>query len=778
MKRFLLTIFWAFGLNSISMVQAQLNLIPAPEWYELRPGTCRITPESFTECSTKLQQLELLSDEWFQQYFGFTLRHHPLPRTKSEAFSSITRIRLSQTEADSSSAFQIHCTRAGIYISGGGAGLIHGLSTLVQLAKKKPGSKEVVVPCFQLRDRPAFSYRGMHLDVSRHFFPVEEVKRYIDYLAVYRFNYFHWHLTDDQGWRLEIKKYPRLTEVGAWRDGTIVGAYPGTGNDQLRHGGYYSQQDVHEIITYAGRRGITVIPEIELPGHASAAIAAYPELSCFPNEPTIVPKETVWAGPGTGKQVAQSWGVFEDVLCPTEYTFQFMQDVLQEVIELFPSPYIHIGGDECPKSAWKRSAFCQQLMREMHLPDEEALQSYFIRRIGRFLNSKGKTLVGWDEILEGGLAPDAVVMSWRGESGGIAAARLQHRVIMTPGTPLYLNHAQNRIEDSVTQGGYNSLEAVYRYHPLPASLETTYHRYILGAQGNLWSEYIGNRAKMDYQLFPRIAALSEALWTRDGQKDFQEFKRRLIRHQDSFLLPLQIHGNNSWMQPKARIRCTEGSGKTYWVLEPELPDGIVMNFNNYDTVWSYHGPEALKTSGTFFAYDPKGRYRIRQDFRVHDAVGRRITIQPEPQAPYAGRGKMTLLDGEAGSGGLNEPDNWLGYQGHTLTVKMDLGDTLKLKQIQIHSLHQPESWIYAPSKIMIQTSTDTAHTQFESVQYCSIPKKSGNISLLLPVPVTTRYLYLTIVPAATIPAGQPGAGSAPWLFLSEIEVNRAATSNH
>lgn len=773
MKRFLLTFFFTAGFWGATLIQAQLNLIPAPEWYQLNPGVCKITAGSFTECSPRLKQLELLSDEWFQDYFGFTIGHHPPPRTKAEAYSKITKIRFSQTESDSSSAFQLNITPAGIFISGGGAGLIHGMSALLQLGRKSTGSKEIIFPCLQLRDHAAFSYRGMHLDVSRHFFPVEEVKRYIDYLALYRFNYFHWHLTDDQGWRIEIKKYPRLTSVGAWRDGTITGAYPGNGNDQIRHGGYYSQQEIHEIITYAGRRGITVIPEIELPGHASAAIAAYPQLSCFPDESTAVPKETTWAGTASGKRVAQSWGVFEDVLCPTEYTFQFMQDVLQEVIDLFPSPYIHIGGDECPKSAWKRSAFCQQLMRDQQLRDEEALQSYFIRRIGKFLNSKGKIMIGWDEILEGGLAPNAVVMSWRGESGGIEAARLQHPVIMTPGTPLYLNHAQNRMEDSVTQGGYNSLEAVYQYQPLPASLESTYHRYILGAQGNLWTEYIGNRAKMNYQLFPRMAALSEALWTSGNRKNFQAFKQRLLLHQDSFLAPHQIRGNYSWMQPKAGIVCTEGSGKTYWKLEPEIPDGIIMNFNHYDTVWSYQGMEEVNASGTFFAYDPKGRYRIRQDFRVHDAVGKQITLSPTPRAPYAGRGKMTLLDAETGSGGLNEPGNWLGYQGQTITLKIDLGDPAQLKQVQIHSLHQPASWVYAPSKIMLEALTDSLHSSYEYVQYCNAPKKSGNCSFILPVPVTARYLQLTLVPGATIPAGQPGAGEAPWLFISEIEVNRS-----
>ena len=327
-------------------------------------------------------------------------------------------------------------------------------------------------------------------------------------------NYFHWHLTEDQGWRIEIKKYPKLTEVGAWRNGTIIGHYPGTGNDGIHYGGYYTQDEIKDVVAYAAKRYITIIPEIEMPGHSSAAIAAYPYLSCFPDEATKHNPRTAWAGDSTGKQVQQSWGVFPDVFCAgKESTFKFLEDVLDEVMKLFPSKYIHVGGDECPKANWKRCPLCQKRIQDEHLKDEEGLQSYFIQRIEKYINSKGKILIGWDEILEGGLARNAVVMSWRGEAGGIAAARQKHKVIMTPGAWVYFDHAQSRNEDSVTIGGYLPLNKTYNYEPVSDSLTKEQGKYILGAQGNVWTEYMGNERKVEYMIFPRMSALSEVLWS-------------------------------------------------------------------------------------------------------------------------------------------------------------------------------------------------------------------------------------------------------------------------
>ncbi|MEO8711874.1 MAG: family 20 glycosylhydrolase, partial [Parafilimonas sp.] len=337
----------------------------------------------------------------------------------------------------------------------------------------------------------------------------------------------HWHLTEDQGWRIEIKKYPLLTKVGSCRNGTIIGHHPGTGNDDTKDCGYYTQQQIKDIVQYAADRYVTIIPEIEMPGHASAAIAAYPQLSCFPNQSTVVAKGVTWSGDSTGKQVQQSWGVYPDVFAPTDYTFKFLENVLDEVMQLFPSKYIHIGGDECPKDYWKKSNFCQQLIKDSNLQNEEGLQSYFIQKIERYLNSKGRSIIGWDEILEGGVAPNATIMSWRGEKGGIEAAQQHHNVIMTPTTYVYFDYSQTKQQDSLTIGGYLPLETVYKYEPLPDQLSVDEQKYIIGAQANVWSEYMSNPAKVEYMIFPRVDALSEVLWSPKDARNWDDFKTRL-----------------------------------------------------------------------------------------------------------------------------------------------------------------------------------------------------------------------------------------------------------
>lgn len=419
-------------------------------------------------------------------------------------------------------------------------GVFYGIQTLRQLLPPGINStlkdQNIKVPAVTIVDAPRYTYRGMHLDVARHFFPVSFVKRYIDLLALHKMNTFHWHLTEDQGWRIEIKQYPKLTEVGAWRNGTIVGHYPGTGNDNKRYGGFYTQDDIREVVDYAAKRHITVIPEIELPGHSSAAIAAYPYLSCFPEERTGVPNDMMSEASkkaqadGQPKIVQESWGVYKDVYCVgKEETFTFIENVLDEVVELFPSTYIHIGGDECPKDYWERSPESQTRKAELRLADEHELQSYFIKRVEKYLNSKGKQIIGWDEILEGGLAPNATVMSWRGNTGGVAAATAGHKVVMSPNSHCYFDHYQS--EDTENEplaiGGFLPVEKVYSFDPVPAELADENRQYILGGQANLWTEYIDTEKQAEYMLLPRMTALSEALWTSKEQKDYEDFKGRL-----------------------------------------------------------------------------------------------------------------------------------------------------------------------------------------------------------------------------------------------------------
>ena len=395
------------------------------------------------------------------------------------------------------------------------AGLFYGVQSLLQLLPANEFAQ--YLPLLSITDSPAFTWRGMHLDVARHFFPVDFIKKYLDMMAMYKMNRFHWHLTEDQGWRIEIKKYPLLTEKGAWRDETLIGHYSDQPHqfDGKRYGGFYTQEQVKEIVAYAAERYITVVPEIEMPGHATAALYAYPE---FANDD----------GPD---KVATLWGVFDDIFSPEEKTFVFLEDVLNEVMDLFPGEYIHIGGDEAPKVKWKESQYAQELIKREGLADEFELQSWFIRRVEKIINARGKKLLGWDEILEGGLSPTATVMSWRGEAGGIEAAKHGNDVIMTPGFALYFDHYQGDPQFEPTAiGGLTTLADVYNYHPLPAELTTEEQSHILGAQANVWTEYIPTTDHVEYMVFPRMLALSEVVWSGAAKKNYEDFQSRLTHH--------------------------------------------------------------------------------------------------------------------------------------------------------------------------------------------------------------------------------------------------------
>ena len=479
--------------------------------------------------------LEMTVDKGYFQVGGNTVIHTvgtglgPVPGYVKEYFDELTGkdltiqdgesiskgyIRLELTGAVAGNeAYEISSSRKGVSVKASTAhGLFYGLQTIKQLVQQD-SKGNYVIPAVMIKDAPRFGYRGMHLDVGRHFYPVDFIKKYIDLIALHKMNTFHWHLTEDQGWRIEIKKYPKLTEIGAYRKETVVGhASHSKAYDGIPYGGFYTQQQVKEIVKYAGDRFITVIPEIEMPGHSQAVLAAYPELACKP-------------GP---YEVATTWGVMKDVLCPTEETFSFLQDVLTEVMALFPSEYIHIGADECPKDRWKESQYAQDLVKREGLKDEHELQSYFVRRIEKFLNANDRKLVGWDEILEGGLSPNATVMSWRGEKGGIEAAKQGHDVIMSPTTYCYFDYYQADPEtEELSIGGFLPVEKVYGYEPIPAELDADQAKYILGGQGNVWTEYMKTSKRVEYMALPRMSALAEVLWSPGDKKDYNHFVKRM-----------------------------------------------------------------------------------------------------------------------------------------------------------------------------------------------------------------------------------------------------------
>jgi hexosaminidase len=500
-----------------------LNIIPEPAKAEVKQGTFTITTETKIAYAANIAEKSIsFFNNYLKKYYGFELKS---VKGKKDLKNAI-QLDFKQMTSTIPGAYEMNVSNDNVSISGDAPGIFYGIQTLIQLLPPQKSNSLVIQQC-SIVDSPRFAYRGLHLDCGRHFFSVDFIRQYIDFIAMSKMNTFHWHLTEDQGWRIEIKKYPKLTQIGSCRNGTITGHAPGTGNDSTKYCGYYTQEQIKDVVKYAAERYITIIPEIELPGHSSAAIAAYPQLSCFPNQPTEVKPKTPWYGPTDGKEVQETWGVFPDVFCPNDYTFKFLEDVLDEVMQLFPSKYIHIGGDECPKDYWKRSDFCQQLIKQKGLKDEHELQSYFISTIEKYLNSKGRQIIGWDEILEGGVAPNATVMSWRGEKGGIEAAKQHHTVIMTPTTYVYFDYSQQKTPDSLTIGGYLPVETVYKYEPLPAQLSADEQKYIIGAQANVWSEYMSNPAKVEYQIFPRVTALSEVLWSPKEERNWDDFKNRL-----------------------------------------------------------------------------------------------------------------------------------------------------------------------------------------------------------------------------------------------------------
>lgn len=493
---------------------------------------------------------------------------------------------------------------------------------------------EIAVQALIAKDEPQFSYRGMHLDVARHMFSVDFIKKYIDALSMLKMNTFHWHLTDDQGWRIEIKKYPKLQEVSAYRDETLVGHYSDQPHqfDGKRYGGYYTQEEVKDVVQYAKARFVTVIPEIEMPGHAQAAIAAYPELGCTStgsatNEPV---------------EVAKKWGVFEEIYCPTQKTFTFLEDVLDEVLELFPSKYIHVGGDEAPKTRWKNCVHCQDLIKKEGLKDEHHLQSYFITKMEKYLNSKGRQIIGWDEILEGGLAPNATVMSWRGTSGAVEAAKSGHNVIMTPTSHCYFDYYQSENEyEPLAIGGFLPLEKVYGFNPIPEELTTEESKYVLGAQGNIWTEYIPTEKHLEYMVFPRMLALSEVVWSQPEHKNYKDFVSRL----ENFHLrldALDINYANHLYEIEGDLIFEDG--KSYYELKT-LTEGKSIRYTldgSEPTINSkvYESKIPITESSTIKAAVFNDEKQLGKTFveniNYHKAVGAKITIDKQPHKAYSG----------------------------------------------------------------------------------------------------------------------------------------------
>lgn len=643
-------------------------------------------------------------------------------------------------------------------------GLFYGIQSLLQLVPTSVDPNKIIIPCVSIKDEPRFPYRGMHLDVGRHFFPTDFIKKYIDLLALHKMNRFHWHLTEDQGWRIEIKKYPKLQEIAAYRKETLIGHY----NDQphqfdgKRYGGFYTQEEIKDIVAYAQDRFITIIPEIELPGHSQAALAAYPELACT-------------SGPF---EAATKWGVFDNVYCPTETTFEFLENVLSEVIDLFPSTYIHIGGDECPKIKWKESSFCQQLMKKEKLKDEHELQSYFIKRIERFVLSKNRKIIGWDEILEGGLAPEAAVMSWRGMEGGIKAANEGHDVVMSPTSHCYFDYYQSQSADEpLAIGGFLPLKKVYAFEPIPEELNTDKAKHILGAQGNVWTEYMPTTQQVEYMAFPRASALAEVVWSPKEKRSYANFVKRLQAHMKR-LQALEVNVANHIFDVNIDIKASaktnellascislDSSLQIYYTTDNTKP---TTNSILYTTSIPIEKNTTLRVA-SFKDGEQVGRLTTQQII-VHKAAGKKISLTNPPHSSYDIGGKTALINGVKGSNDRYGDKEWLGFWGEDFEAIIDLQKKEKLTTATMRFFNGNGQWIYLPKKVEIAGSEDgQKFTPITSIKDITSNKKVKELEINLKN-TTTRFLKIKAIPHGIIADGKQGAGHEAWLFVDELVV--------
>jgi len=639
------------------------------------------------------------------------------------------------------------------------AGVFYGLQSLIQLSSHSANGS---VPGCVIEDHPRFGYRGMHLDVCRHFFPVTAIKKWINVIALYKINTFHWHLTDDQGWRIEIKKYPKLQEISAYRDETIIGHKKEIPHifDGKRYGGYYTQNEVKDVVKYAALRHISIIPEIEMPGHAQAALAAYPELGCT----------------GGPYKTATFWGVFSDVYCAgNEKTFSFLQDVLDEVLTLFPSKYIHIGGDECPKQAWHNCPKCQKRMADEHLKDENELQSYLIKRMEKYLNSKGRQIIGWDEILEGGLSPGATVMSWTGETGGIAAAKEHHNVVMTPEKYVYLDYYQSLYpEEPLADGGYLPLQKIYNYEPLPAVLNAGEQKYILGVQANVWSEYLNSEQKAEYMMFPRMLALSEMAWSAKANRNYTNFLTR-VRENEPLLKRLDIHASDVFDEITYTAAKGPG-GKTLIDLNTTLPNGIIRyttngsspgaNFKVFTGKLLVDHTETIKAA-VFKNGKLYGRI-FKKHILYHKAIGKSVKLTSPPAENFNPGDPSALVNGIEGTDRYND-GQWFGFSGVNMEAVIDLGNTETLNAIGTNILKYHWQRMWEPVELTFWTSTDGIN-YLPGYKQTDFPVNGINHIKASIRETKARYIKVIAVNKGIIPEGEYGAGGKAMLLIDEITV--------
>jgi len=673
---------------------------------------------------------------------------------------------------DNAEAYKLIVNDKRVCISGASeAGVFYGIQTL---RKSLPVAQDINVnlSAVEIYDKPRFAYRGAMLDVARHFYTVDEVKTFIDMLALHNINRFHWHLTDDQGWRIEIKKYPKLMSVASERKETVVGRWYSGIYDGKPYGGYYTQDELRDVIDYAAKRHITIIPEVDLPGHMQAALTAYPELGCT----------------GGPYEVRTIWGVSQDVLCVgNDFTLQFVKDVLSEVADIFPSEYIHIGGDECPKVRWEKCPKCQERIKSLGLKSdakhtkEQRLQSYMIQEAAKYLKEKGKRIIGWTEILEGGLVPDATLMSWIGESGGIEAAHQHHDVIMTPNTYLYFDYYQSKkVEDEpLAIGGYLPIEKTYNYEPMPKELTEEEQQYIKGVQANLWTEYIPIFSQVQYMVLPRLGAAAEVQWTDPSKKDYKDFLRRvphLVAVYDCYGWNYATHVYDVNVDMKADTvnhvlnvqLSTMADDPIYYTLDGQDPTEKSLKYTKPFTI---DQSVVLKT----MAVHPDRTSKISVDtIRFNKATLKPVVLLQPNESRFSPDGPVVLVDGRNGNHSF-DTGAWLAVAGNDLEAVINMQAETILSSASVHAYVRKDAWLFDARGFSVSVSSDNKnYKEVASQEYKQMQESDsdGIIEHELSFdPCKATYVKIKVISEKSMPDWHWDAGKAPFLLVDEIILN-------
>lgn len=768
MSRLWFCLIWLPSLSFCQMAPSSpFQIVPLPQKMEPGKGHFTLKKDTRIYVPEGRSDWELPAQYWMAMTAtstGYRLVSQPFKKFKEAKSNAIYLLPDPNIASEEGYVLEVK-SNAVIIRAKTAAGAFYAVQTLRQLfppefgGTHSYGSIKWEAPCARIEDAPRFAYRGMHLDVSRHFFQPVFVKKYIDMLAMHKFNTFHWHLTDDQGWRIEIKKYPELQRVSACREETLVGHY----NDQphtfdgKKYCGFYTQREIKDIVEYAQKRFITIVPEIEMPGHALAALSAYPALGCT----------------GGPYATATQWGVFDDVFCAgNEETFAFLDDVIAEVVSLFPGKYLHLGGDECPKTRWDACPKCQKRQKDEGLKDGYELQSYFTRRMAKTLEIHDRKMIGWDEILEGGLAESATVMSWRGESGGIAAAQAGHDAIMTPGSHCYFDYYQSDPSFEPTAiGGFTTLEKVYGYEPIPAELTPEEAKHILGAQANVWTEYIQRPEQVEYMAFPRASALSEVVWSPKESRNWKGFVKRIqphmirmekagIKYSKSFYDVTASFSNN-----KVTLVVNDPAIEIRYTMDGKPPS---MNAPRYVSPIPITRTTLLR-AGTFERVKPLGKAMSVQ-YTIHKAMAKPYTMPRSPDR-YTGGDEFALTNGV--TGGIKTWNNWVGLVNHDIDPTLDFGETTAFSKVSFHYVNAKDSWIWPPRGAEVYGSEDGKEFRLLASLSIDADKMDGATVETVTLDCAgakARYLKLIVKKYGVIPKGEPGDTNGAWLFVDEVVV--------